>query len=84
MRGEPAGRWRAPTLFALQAEARYPLLGPLEAAVFVDSARIDGWHATVGGGVRIVLPPEGMNTTRLDIGIGPGSWGLVVGWGEAF
>ena len=84
LRGAPTGRWRDDTLFAGQIELRHPIYGPLEGAVFLDTAHVDGWHATAGGGVRIVLPPDRLNTTRLDVGVGPDSWGIVVGWGEAF
>lgn len=84
LRGLPAGRFRADTVLAGQAEYRHPLWGPLHGAVFVDAASVEGWHMTAGGGVRIVLPPDRDNITRLDVGVGPEGWGVVAAWGEAF
>jgi len=84
LRGAPAGRWRDDTLLAAQVELRHPLVGPLEAALFVDGARVEGWHVSGGGGVRIVLPPERLNVTRLDLGVSEVGWGVVVGFGEEF
>ena len=83
LRGLPAGRFRAPTLYALQIEGRYPIVGPLHAAAFVDAARVEGDHFTAGGGLRLVLPPGRDNVTRVDVGFGPEGWGVVVAWGEA-
>ncbi len=84
LRGLPAGRFRASTVAAGQVECRRPLIGPLEGAIFVDSAYAEGWHVTAGGGVRLVLPPARWNVTRLDVGVGPEGWGVVAAWGEAF
>lgn len=93
LRGESAGRYRGTSLVAGQMELRHPIAGPIYGAAFVDSARVsdapdpvdDGtWHWTVGGGVRLVLPPEHANVTRLDVGFGPGTWGIVFALGEAF
>ena len=46
-------------------------------------------HISAGAGVRLVLPPADVNVTRVDVGVAPHvdgtvSWGVVVGWGEAF
>jgi len=95
LRGAPAGWLRGPVLVAGQAEYRHPLVGPLEAAAFVDVVRVESVNAegatagdvprwTAGAGVRLVLPPEKTNVTRVDVGVGPGTWGVVVGWGQAF
>jgi hypothetical protein len=84
LRGAPAGRYRDATVFAAQAEYRHPIVGPLEGALFVDTAAAQGWHMTGGGGLRIVLPPGRLNVTRVDVGVGPGTWGVVAAWGEAF
>jgi hypothetical protein len=84
LRGLAAGRFRDETLLAAQVEYRHALWGPLHAAVFVDSAHVEGWHLTGGGGLRLVLPPGRDNVTRLDVGVGPEGWGVVAGWGEAF
>jgi hypothetical protein len=85
LRGQPTGRWRGPVMVAVQAEVRRPLAGPLHGAVFVDGVGLDGTHLTAGGGLRLVLPPERDNVTRLDVGVGDdGAWGVVLAWGEAF
>lgn len=84
LRGAPAGRWRDDALVAAQAEYRHPLVGPLYGEVFVDTAAVQGLHWTAGGGVQLRLPPEPLNVTRLELGVGPGTWGLVLAWGEAF
>jgi hypothetical protein len=84
LRGLPAGRYRDDTVFAGQVEYRHTLWGPLRGALFVDTARAEGWHVTAGGGLRIVLPPDRFNVTRLDVGAGPDGWGVVAAWGEAF
>ncbi|MES2643754.1 MAG: hypothetical protein V4850_29980 [Myxococcota bacterium] len=84
LRGLPAGRFRGDTVLAGQIEYRHPLWGPLHGALFVDGANVAGWHVTAGGGLRIVLPPDRYNVTRLDIGFGPEGWGVVAAWGEAF
>ncbi|GDX79895.1 hypothetical protein LBMAG42_17060 [Deltaproteobacteria bacterium] len=86
LRGLPYGRFRDPVLAALQLELRHPIAGPVEGALFVDSAVCDGPHATVGGGVRLVLPPGRDNVTRIDVGWSPEGlgWGVVLGFGQAF
>ncbi len=84
LRGLPAGRFRAEALASAQVELRYPLVGPLHGAVFVDSAWVDEPVVSAGGGLRLVLPPERDNTTRLDVGFSPHGWGVVLTFGEAF
>jgi len=39
---------------------------------------------SAGGGLRLVLPPERDNTTRLDVGFSPHGWGVVLAFGETF
>lgn len=84
LRGLPAASYRDRALGVAQLEARQPLVGPLWGALFIDTAWITGPHLTAGGGLRLVLPPTGMNTTRVDVGFGEGRWGVIVAWGEAF
>ncbi len=86
LRGLPYGRFRDEVLVAVQVELRHPIAGPFEGAVFVDSALCDGPHGTVGGGLRMVLPPGRDNLTRIDVGVSPEGlgWGVVVAYGEAF
>ncbi len=85
LRGQPAGRWRGSVFVPAQVEYRHRLVGPLQAAAFLDSVAVDGrWHWSLGGGLRLLLPPEDLNVTRIDVGVGEGSWGVVVAWGQAF
>lgn len=84
LRGLPAGRFRGPMLGAAQGEARVHAAGPVSVAGFVDLAAVDGVHLTAGPGLRLTLPPERWNVTRLDLGFGPEGWGLVLAWGEAW
>ena len=80
----PAGYYRDETLGFGQLELRHPLEQPIELALFLDTAFIDGLHWTAGGGLRLVLPPDRRNVTRLDVGFGEGTWGVVVSWGDAW
>lgn len=92
LRGLPAGRYRDPLKLGAQAELRHDLVGPLRVAAFVDGAALgplERWdrealHITAGLGLRLVLPPEKQNITRLDVGFGEGRVGVVLGWGEAW
>lgn len=84
LRGLPAGRFRAEAVGSAQVELRYPLVGPLNGAVFVDSAWVGEPVVSAGAGLRLVLPPERDNTTRLDVGFSPHGWGVVLAFGEAF
>lgn len=84
LRGEPAGRYRDASLFAGQVELRRTVRDPVGISLFADTAWLGEWHATVGGGLRLTLPPGDDNVTRLEVGWCPGSWGVVAGWGNAF
>ena len=84
LRGASAGRWRAATVAAAQIEYRHMVYDPLGVAVFTDTAWVGSTHVTAGFGLRLSLPPEDTNVTRIDIGFGPGTWGVVAAWGEAF
>lgn len=85
LRGLSAGWVRSPSLLVAQAEYRHPMVGPLEGCVFWDGAMsAESGHWTTGAGVHLVLPPGRDNVTRLELGVGPEGWGLVVGWGDAF
>lgn len=84
VRGAPVGRWRDTSLAAVQVEYRHAILGPLQGAGFADLAAVGGIHASAGVGLRLVLPPEGDNTTRVDVGFSDAGWGVVVAWGEAW
>jgi hypothetical protein len=97
LRGAPAGRYRGPLLVGAQVEYRHVIYGPVKTA-FIDTAWVSAWqaepigddlHLSAGAGLRLVLPPADLNTTRIDVGVVPGldgafTWGVVVAWGEAF
>lgn len=98
LRGAPAGRYRGPLLVGAQVEYRHVIYGPVKTAAFIDTAWVSTWqaeplvddlHLSAGAGLRLVLPPADLNTTRIDVGVVPGldgtvTWGVVVAWGEAF
>lgn len=85
LRGQPAGRYRGERVLPLQVEYRRGIFGPIQAALFLDTAWVEeDFYWTTGGGIRLLLPPEELNVTRLDVGFGEGSWGVVVAWGQAF
>lgn len=84
LRGLPAGRFRDDTVIAGQLEWRHEVRAPLSAALFVDTAFVEGFHWTAGGGLRLAVPPTESFSTRVDVGVGPDGWGVIVGWGEAF
>lgn len=98
LRGAPAGRYRGPLLVGAQVEYRHVIYGPVKTAVFIDTAWVSAWqaepsaddlHLSAGAGLRLVLPPADLNTTRIDVGVVPDfggtvTWGVVVAWGEAF
>lgn len=85
LRGLPAGRYRDVFLGSTQLEYRHPLVGPLRGDLFVDTAWVEGaFHHTEGAGFALVLPPDDLNVTRLQFGMGEGQWGLILAWGEIF
>ncbi len=98
LRGAPSGRFRGPLLAGAQVEYRHVIYGPVGGVAFVDGAWVsdrapspfrDDAHVSFGAGVRLVLPPADLNTTRIDVGVVPAfdgtvTWGVVVAWGEAF
>jgi hypothetical protein len=84
LRGQPAGRYRDVLVGVAQIEARHPIVGPLQGAIFWDGGWAEGAHWTAGGGLRLALPTAPQAATRLDVGAWPGGWGVVAGIGEAF
>ena len=88
-RGAWASRYRSPSIATADLEQRWVLIGPLEAAIFVDGAWIledglEGLHPGGGGGIRLILPPEAYNVLRVDVAVSDSGWGVYTGWGETF
>ncbi|MEL6344005.1 MAG: hypothetical protein AAFV53_12875 [Myxococcota bacterium] len=85
LRGAPAYRWRGDLLLAGVLEWRQQLWGPLGGVVFAEGAWIeDGLRPGGGLGLRLHLPPQPLNTARLDVGAGAEGLTITVGWQEAF
>ncbi len=89
LRGVDAGRFRSRAVASAQGEWRRRIVGPLIGAVFVDTGWADGPHVSGGAGVRLDLSPDPRApdpdlVTRLDVGVSPDGWGVVVAIGEAF
>ncbi len=86
LRGAPAGRYRGDSLVALDLELRRMLWGPVEAVVFGAGAWVQdtGLHPAGGLGARLLLPPRGLNTVRLDLAVSDAGWAVTTGWGEVF
>lgn len=84
LRHGAVGRFRDRSLAAAVLEWRLRPQALLGGAVFVEGARIDGWHGGLGAGLRLRLPPRPHNTVRLDLAWGDGGIGVSAGWGEAF
>ena len=98
LRSMPLGRLRAPGLAGLVGEWRHALAGPFGFALFGEGALAwegGAWpggasglrpsgHGGGGGGLRLRLPPQPVNTVRLDLAAGDLGWAVSAGWGEAF
>jgi len=84
LRHGPIGRYRDRTLASSVLEWRLRPDATAGAVLFVEGARVDGWHAGAGTGLRLRLPPRPHNTIRLDLAVGDGGVGISAGWGEAF
>jgi hypothetical protein len=85
-RGAPFNRWRAPWISTVDLEQRWMVVGPLEGVFFGNAAWVagSGIHPAGGLGVRLILPPEETNVSRLDMAWSDSGWGLYASWGEAF
>lgn len=84
LRSAPAYRWQAPWLTAAAVEFRQPIVGPLGGVVFAETAWANGTHWGIGSGIRLWLPPQPLNTVRLDVAWSPEGVTVTAGWGEAF
>jgi len=85
-RGAWDSRYRADVIATLDLEQRWMVAGPLEGVVFADAAWVidDGWHPGAGLGIRLILPPEAVNTVRFDVAVSDSNWGIYTGFGETF
>ena len=85
-RGAPFQRWRAPRITTLDLEQRWMLWGPVEGVIMTNVAWVSdsGLHPAGGIGLRLLLPPEESNVSRLDLAFSDTGWGLYAAYGEAF
>lgn len=85
-RGAPFQRWRAPRITTLDLEQRWMLWGPVEGVLMTNMAWVSesGLHPAGGIGLRLLLPPEESNVSRLDLAFSDTGWGLYAAYGEAF
>ena len=62
------------------------LWGPVEGVLMVNGALVagNGFHPAGGVGLRLLLPPEESNVSRVDLAFSDTGWGLYAAWGEAF
>ncbi len=94
MRGYWSGRYRDRDMIVLQAEYRIvPVLWRFGLAAFagvgdvaheLDGFEIANFKYTVGGGIRYLLSREEKITLRMDFGVGAGTSGFYLTFGEAF
>lgn len=85
LRAAPLGRLREPWMAAVVPEWRRSLVGPLGVVLFTEGATTGtAVHGGAGAGLRLLLPPQPLNTVRVDVAAGDLGWALSAGWGEAF
>ena len=62
------------------------LWGPVEGVLMTNMAWVSesGLHPAGGIGLRLLLPPEESNVSRLDLAFSDTGWGLYAAYGEAF
>lgn len=85
-RGAPFQRWRAARITTVDLEQRWMVWGPIEAVLMTNAAWVvdSGLHPAGGVGLRLLLPPEESNVSRLDLAFSDTGWGLYAAYGEAF
>ncbi len=93
LRGYYQGRFQDRALSALEFEYRTPFLWRLGAAVFggvgrvsrdITELKLEGWHPSMGAGLRLNVARAEKLNLRADAGIGSDGPALYVGVGEAF
>ena len=85
-RGAYVDRWRAPWISTIDVEQRWMVFSPVELVLFSNAAWVaqEGIHPAGGVGLRLILPPEESNISRLDFAVSDTGWGLYAAYGEAF
>jgi hypothetical protein len=93
LRGYYQGRFQDRALSALEFEYRTPFVWRLGAAVFggvgqvgrdLTDLKLDGWHPSMGAGLRLNVARAEKLNLRVDAGVGSDGPALYVGVGEAF
>jgi hypothetical protein len=93
LRGEYEGRYRDKSRVFGQAEYRFPIFSRLGGALFGGAGQVaPAWsvfawprfHASAGGGLRVLLTPEEGIALRFDIGWAEDNSGFYFAFGDAF
>jgi hypothetical protein len=93
LRGYYQGRFQDRALSALEFEYRTPFVWRIGAAVFggvgqvsedITGLRLQGWHPSMGAGLRLNIARAEKLNLRFDGGVGSDGPALYVGVGEAF
>ncbi|MFN8393411.1 MAG: BamA/TamA family outer membrane protein [Bacteroidia bacterium] len=93
MRGYYQGRYREQNYAAVQAEYRMPIWWRFGLAAWIGAGEVWNWNApykmerfkyTAGGGLRFLMDKKDNVNLRLDFGVGNGTTGFYVAFGEAF
>jgi hypothetical protein len=93
LRGYYQGRFQDRALGALEFEYRTPFVWRLGAALFggvgrvsrdVTDLKLEGWHPSMGAGLRLNVARAEKLNLRVDAGVGSDGPALYVGVGEAF
>jgi hypothetical protein len=93
LRGYYQGRFQDRALSALEFEYRTPFVWRFGAAVFggigqvgndLTSLRLEGWHPSMGAGLRLNVARAEKLNLRADAGVGSDGPAFYVGVGEAF
>lgn len=93
LRGYFLGRYRDKDLLALEAEYRFPLFWRFGAVVFAGAGEVaDSFlelgsqtiHWALGGGLRLAINTRERLNLRLDVGVGPHTFGVYFTAREAF
>lgn len=93
MRGYYQGRYREQNYAAFQAEYRMPIWWRFGLAAWVGAGEVWNWNQpyrmdvfkyTAGGGLRFLMDKKDNVNLRLDFGVGNGTTGFYVAFGEAF
>lgn len=89
LRGYHENRFRGHQMHLEQFELRFPIYKILSGVAYTDvgEATQSGFGApriSAGGGLRLAIPPDYVETVRLDVGWGQDQWGAYFDFGQAF